>query len=154
MTEELKLPNMYMTPAGAVYNHLESGAIQIIHGVRMLHLAGIYERAQDDDFVVNIPCNGSGGFVTHYISQVLAINVDWIKVNAQIVNYWKAQKITTEEIKTMDIGHILERCEIVDVDPAGRSGMVKDDFHWTNPTEPPHVIDVAYTAIPIHEVKD
>jgi hypothetical protein len=76
MTEALKLPNMYMTPKGAVYNHLESGAIQIIHGVRMEHLAGLYERAQDDTFVVNIPTNDIGDFITHEINREMALNID------------------------------------------------------------------------------
>lgn len=76
MAEELKLPNMYMTPLGAVYNHLESGAIQVIHGVRMEHLAGLYDRAQEDTFVVNLPTNDSGGFVSRQIDKEMALNID------------------------------------------------------------------------------
>lgn len=152
MTEELKMPNMYMTPLGAVYNHLDSGAMQVIHGVRMTHLAGIYDRAQDDDFVVNLPINDTGEIVSRYIIKTLALYIDWIKVNAQIVDCWKQGIITTDELKNKEIVDILLQCGIAESN--GSQVTIRNDFQWTSPTEAPHVIDITNEAIPIHKVKD
>ena len=151
MTESLKLPNMYMTPAGAVYNHLDSGAIQIIHGVRMSHLSGLYERAKEDDFVVNIPTNDMGDFNCMSINQIMALYIDWILVNARIVECWKAHKITSQTLGTADIQTILLRCGIVDVDPAEEVGIVKEAYLY----RPPHevTIDSAIVAVPIHKIE-
>ena len=140
-----------MTPAGAVYNHLDSGAIQIIHGVRMSHLSGLYERAKEDDFVVNIPINDMGDFNSMSIDQQMALYIDWILVNARIVECWKAHKITSKVLGTADIQTILLRCGIVDVDPAEEIGIVKKAYLY----RPPHevTIDSAMVAVPIHKIE-
>lgn len=149
MTESLKLPNMYMTPLGAVYNHLDSGAIQVIHGVRMQHLSGLYERAKEDTFIVNIPIDDTGNFVSHEISQVMALYIDWILVNAQIVNCWKTKTITSKNLSTLDIQQILLRCNIVNVED--EVGIVKDEYMYRSPQE--EIIDSAISAVPIHKVE-
>ena len=151
MTEKLKLPNMYMTPMGAVYNHLESGAIQIIHGVRMEHLAGLYERAQDDTFVVNIPVNDKGDFVTHEINSEMALHIDWILVNAHIVECWRDEKISTKSLRGLDIQQILLRSEIIDV--VKGVGIVKDEYIYHSPQHMTEKIDNSHIAVPIHAVK-
>ena len=149
--ESLKLPNMYMTPAGAVYNHLDSGAIQIIHGVRMSHLSGLYERAKEDDFVVNVPTDNIGGFNSVVVDKTMALYIDWVLVNAHIIECWKAKQITSKTLNTADIQTILLRCGIIDVNSAEMIGTVKDMYIYRPPHETP--IDSSIVAVPIHKIE-
>ena len=142
--ESLKLPNMYMTDLGSVYNHLESGAMQIIYGVRFAHLAGLYDRGKEDDFIVNIPVNNYGETVIKNISLFYAVHVDWIMVNARILECLLDETITRTFIEEESIDEILDRCDIIE------NGEVLPQYCF-NSLNRSDLDNVRY-AVPIHKV--
>lgn len=142
--ESLKLPNMYMTDLGSVYNHLETGAMQIIYGVRFGHLAGLYDRAKEDDFVVNISVSTLGETVIKYVGLYYAIHIDWILVNARIIECLTEKKINRAFIEENTIETILSVCGVIQGDEIASAYC----YNSLNRSD----IDNAGYAIPIHKV--
>ena len=142
--ESLKLPNMYMTDLGSVYNHLETGAMQIIYGVRFGHLAGLYDRAKEDDFIVNVPVSIAGETVVKYIGLYYAIHIDWILVNACIAECLAKGEIDRAFVEGNTVEAILLKCGIVQNDEVVSAYC----YNSLNRSD----IDNAGYAIPIHKV--
>lgn len=142
--ESLKLPNMYMTDLGSVYNHLETGAMQIIYGVRFGHLAGLYDRAKEDDFIVNVPVSIAGETVIKYIDLYYAIHIDWILVNARIMECLTEKKIDRAFIEENTIDTILLVCGVIQGDEIAPA-YCYNSLNWSD-------IDNMVYAIPIHKV--
>lgn len=142
--ESLKLPNMYITDLGSVYNYLETGAMQIIYGVRFGHLAGLYDRAKEDDFIVNVSVSIAGETVIKYIDLYYAIHIDWILVNARIMERLTEKKIDRAFIEENTIDTILLVCGVIQGDEIAPAYC----YNSLNRSD----IDNMGYAIPIHKV--
>lgn len=151
MEEQEVLKPVFATyPPYNILNALHSGAIQEIKGDITRYGTWI---DKGESFYVILPYNDKNTVIRRYIDFELAINIDWNKVNKLILEKWKNNQLSSEEIEKKDITELLLKIGVVTLN--GQTISVNSnyqmDYKMESPTPP---IDITNTANPRSQKKE
>lgn len=151
--QEILKPVFATYPPYNILNALPSGAIQEVKGD--ITLFGTWVGMADHFFVI-LPYNNKNTTIKRYISFNLAVDVNWNKVIELILDKWKDNKLSSEEIEKEDISKLLLKIGAATLN--GTDMFINNEYQMNynaaNPTSPIGSIDITDTANPRSQKKE
>lgn len=98
-----------------------------------------------------MPYNDKGTTITKQVDNILAKNVNWGKVYDIVLEYWKNNKLSSEDIEKMKPVDLLTKINAV-VNLNGKI-TIKNPYQYFSPVvdHAPEIIDITETANPRSE---